>query len=531
MRRNPRTPSGMDAPAPPRWSVDRRAAALTAVLWLAALVAVGEFVAGHAYALYDDAYIYFRYAANFLAGHGFRWNPADAPVEGFTGPLYLWMLIAGGAAGIGLEDLSQLFGTAAVTAAIALAAMAAARLVRASEGASGPALAAGAAVFFALAFDHSFLVNAVTGLETGLAAALASALLLSALHDGRGLRTLLVLAVLTRPEFAVFSAAALVLPKARSVRWYLPLVVAAVVIAGWRWSVFHDVLPNTFYAKSGGTAAHFALGVEYIVGAVREFPLIVGAPLALIPRKTRAIAGWFLVATAVWFAHFLRTGGDFFHLSRLAAPLVPALTALTLAGCVRLAERPGRRPVALGVAAAIAAAAFAYARPHRLAPLHSLPDVDYWSDLGRYLGEEHPDARFATTTIGAMGYFSGAHVYDLVGLTQPEVAKDGELLPPELIRRNYIGHERHNTAWIIEQRPDLVVFERDSDTPWTDVQTARASYYSEWAFLEEVRLGRLDYRLFSPEIRPGVYALIFASPEYIARYREARGITPVPTPR
>ena len=37
----------------------------------------------------DDAYINYRYAANWAAGAGFTYNPGQAPVEGFTSPLWL----------------------------------------------------------------------------------------------------------------------------------------------------------------------------------------------------------------------------------------------------------------------------------------------------------------------------------------------------------------------------------------------------------------------------------------------------------
>jgi hypothetical protein len=508
-----------------------------------ALVTTAVFVARHAWSLYDDAYIYLRYAENVLAGHGFRWNIADAPVEGFTGPAYLLLLVALGAAGLDLEVATQLLGLVFVTAAISVAAWTAATLARrnlahrdtsADSGTGGEqttvgdrpsfALPAFAAVLAgaALSLDHFFLLNSVIGLETALASLLVCGILASVTClEARGLRTLLVLAVLTRPEAALFGLGVIAFPFARRPRWLAPLALAAVAIAATRWFIFGDIVPNTFHAKSGGTAAHARLGLEYIGTVVTHFPAIVLAPLALLGRRTRRPAAWFLALCAVWFAHFLRTGGDFFPFSRLAVPLVPALTALAATGVALVVGRTRRPKVmvaAVAITATLAGAGItAQWRAHRLAPMHGFDDVLYWTALGHWLGENHPDARFATTTIGAMGYFSGLHVYDLVGLTQPEVARDGEPIPSELVRRNYIGHERHNTAWIIAQRPDLIVFERDSAEQWTSPETARASYYAEWALLQEVISGRLPYRLYSPEIMPGTYALLFVSPEYAAR--------------
>ena len=43
----------------------------------------------------DDAFVTFRYAENFVNGHGFVFNPGDAPVEGYSN--FLWLLILSGA--------------------------------------------------------------------------------------------------------------------------------------------------------------------------------------------------------------------------------------------------------------------------------------------------------------------------------------------------------------------------------------------------------------------------------------------------
>lgn len=47
----------------------------------------------------DDAYIFFRYAANLLGGAGPVWNPGEPPVEGYSSPLWLGLLA--GAGGLG----------------------------------------------------------------------------------------------------------------------------------------------------------------------------------------------------------------------------------------------------------------------------------------------------------------------------------------------------------------------------------------------------------------------------------------------
>ncbi|MBC8330487.1 MAG: hypothetical protein H8E28_00750, partial [Anaerolineae bacterium] len=44
------------------------------------------------FVLFDDAMISMRYAKNLAQGYGAVWNPGEAPVEGYTNPLWvLWM--------------------------------------------------------------------------------------------------------------------------------------------------------------------------------------------------------------------------------------------------------------------------------------------------------------------------------------------------------------------------------------------------------------------------------------------------------
>src|SRR3954471_2234314 len=58
-----------------------------------ALTSLALFVCDHTYSLYDDAFIYLRYVKTAYAGCGLRWNCNEPPVEGFSGPLYLAILL------------------------------------------------------------------------------------------------------------------------------------------------------------------------------------------------------------------------------------------------------------------------------------------------------------------------------------------------------------------------------------------------------------------------------------------------------
>jgi hypothetical protein len=264
----------------------RRVARLTILAVGVALailaIAVGRFARDHWGGVYDDAFIYLRYVKNLDAGCGLRFNCGDPPVEGFTGPLYLAVLWLGGRFTTQLIDLAQIVCTASLALALALAVWAA---VVAGRGSAQPRLPAVLAVSVAaaLALDPFALLNAITGMETALAAAAVTAIALAALA---GRRWLLIAAIggalLVRPETLVFAAALPILPAMRRPRTLIAMAAIVAAICAARYAVFGALLPNTYYAKAGGTWRHCELGLAYLAGAIADFPLASAAPLALL---------------------------------------------------------------------------------------------------------------------------------------------------------------------------------------------------------------------------------------------------------
>jgi arabinofuranosyltransferase len=491
---------------------------LSAGVTLGLGAAVLAFALDHAFSLYDDAYIYLRYVQNLLSGHGLRFNAGDAPVEGFTSPLYLALLALGGLLTDDLEGLTQVLGTLLLTGALIATALGGWRpSLRVESEAFCEASAVVAATALVLGADHYVLLNSVIGLENPLAALVMTALGLVSLGERRrGLRTLLVHAILVRPEALVFVPALLLLPEGRRWRYWIPLVLALGVLALARWLLFQDILPNTYRAKSGGTWEHTRLGLAYLAEVFRDFPVLALAPLALLLPGARPGVSFVLAGTLFWFAFFLRSGGDTFHYSRLAFPLVPLLTLFGLAGLAallhRLAARLRWRAIwaPFGVLVVAGALATRAALAHGLAPMHGFPNVQRWALVGRYLAHEHPGKSIATVPVGALSYFSGLRVIDLVGITSAPVARAGASVPPELLNRNWIAHERHHTEWVLSQKPDLIVMTEWRRHPWRDLHETRTGFYAEWLLLQAIKQGRAPYRLYDAEVAPGVHWLMFS---------------------
>jgi hypothetical protein len=487
-----------------------------------ALVMLGFFVRDHAYRMYDDAFIYLRYVKNVRAGCGLRFNCDDPPVEGFTSPAYLALLVAGSLMTGRLVTLTQVVCTIALAATLVVAiGGAAARWAGEPEddGADGRryrTLAAAAmvvAVAGVLGLDHYVLANAVLGLETPVTALVVTMAGVAVLTDRRRLAVALaVVSLLCRPECLLLVALLPLLPWARSLRVVAVLVGSVVVITLIRWLLFHDFVPNTYWAKAGGTLRHVELGAAYVAELLgNHFPFIVLSPLALLARGARRAVTYVLVVSAAWIAFFLRTGGDVFLFSRLAFPLVPLLTVLAARGVVEVARRAARGPAfapgALLVVAGGFAARSAYA--HHLPTDHADPKVIRWTALGEYLRDRYPGKTVATVPIGAIAYYSRLHVIDMLGLTTPAIAKAGRTLPPELLTRNWIGHERHCLECVLDAKPDLVVTTQFRTEPWTAVEEARAGFYAEWLFVRAVKDGSAPYHVVDAPIAPDVHFLMF----------------------
>lgn len=311
----PDPPTDPARPWTPPWTV------LAAVL--AVLVPAGLFV-WHA-TLYgsweiDDAGITFAYARSVATGAGPVLQPGQPPVEGFSDPAWLALLVVGRWLGLfdhgtwfGVPDyvaypkaLATLLVTGTFGAFHAIAAVlsrrpAAVTLLAGSLAASVP----------------SFVIWCVSGLENSLlvfAVAWSAAVLVRAHARGRlatwqpavlcGL--LAALAALTRPEGLIYVATypvVVLLLGRRAVAAIGSAVVSLVAFAvpagaylGYRLSTFGEYLPTTAVAKSQGlpTLAGFAKVTE-LIGYAGWLGVLVGVALVGVALAGPARAGFVVV--------------------------------------------------------------------------------------------------------------------------------------------------------------------------------------------------------------------------------------------
>jgi arabinofuranosyltransferase len=477
----------------------------------------------------EDAFISFRFARNLVAGHGLVWNPGEAPVEGYTN--FLWVLLAAGALELGLDPAhaAQALGVAASLATLFYVWRTGTRLLGWSPVESLLPCAV-------LALSGPFATWAAAGLETNLFTALVVAGLHHVAVDAKEGRAgerwagwlALLLAMLTRPEGALFYGLALagaglaVRPRGPAAlrAQALPVAVtlgAFAVYFAWRWRLFGQPLPNTFYAKTGGGLDQQLRGARY-AGLFALHYLVPWLPLLGLalrrrgggePAAARPVLAGAAAVVLAWAACVVWVGGDYMAMYRFAVPALPFLAVLIGAGTRHaLADWPSasaRVRTALLLAAAVGILGSLVHSTPLEARLFDPPrlmhgtwrgvQTERWhvarlTAIGRFFAAHArgPEESLATDAIGAIGWYSGIAIRDLHGLVDPRIAHRRD----PRVGRGFPGHERLDPADALEGRPTFVMFTRQLkprrprriELP-TDFADAAAAYRLESVWIED----------------------------------------------
>jgi hypothetical protein len=455
---------------------------------------VGALAALHALRVFetansDDAFILFRYARHLVAGQGLAWNSGEQPVEGFTSLLHVLLLAISGSAGFDLMASGQLFGLLGTTAVAALAFRLA---LESCDGDRRVALLAGLAV----AASPPIAAWARGGMETTIFTALVAASMASRLrsaHSGAArwrTSAWLFLATLSRPEGIVLAAVTVAFDAMelsgeqqptrrlfeRALSWW-PYAAGLVAYLGWKAWYFGDVLPNTWYVKSGGGVAAAAEGLVYVFRFARSLGalcwILVAIPLLLDPMPRRARLGYLAACAAVLAVPAILVGGDYQYFWRYLVPAIPPIAVLAARGAIAIWEGagslPGWRRGALAVLllagwalpwtraslAEIRDRPWLLVRPFRLVDAGRLAQDDF-VQMGRALGSAIPEGRsLAAVAVGAIGYYCDRPIVDMLGLNDRRIAR----LPIEHERfdRWRPGHMRGSAEEVLSRRPDYIV--------------------------------------------------------------------------
>lgn len=422
----------------------------------------------------DDAYITFAYAQNWVQGHGLVFNVGER-VEGYTCFLWVVLCAAGMALGANIEQWSTWLGIASASATVVCSWRLARALVpaRAQNGAvTAAVLVAG---YPAVAWW------AASGMETLLFTCLLTASMWRHVRDGAtsiAAPVCLALASMTRPE-AWLLAAVLCLdvtrkgPWRRAVRYVALFVIIFAPYYGWRFWYYGYPVPNTFYAKVGGTSAQVMRGIEYLHtfmtqggGAV----LVVPAVCALWSGVGRRAAALY-VFLLTYLAYVVLVGGDVFFFYRFLVPVVPVMAALAVAGILRLSNRlwPARPLISHAFCAVYTAGFALICLTLYQAEAKDLRDAQGTDAIAHGIcqglkADLQPGDAIATVGIGVMKFCTGRQVIDMVGLTDKHIAH--QAVPT--MGQGFAGHEKFDSAYVLARWPAYFVIPKPGYYPKVD---------------------------------------------------------------
>jgi hypothetical protein len=309
---------------------------------------------------------------------------------------------------------------------------------------------------------------------------------------------LLGLAVLTRPDAPLFTAAACAgLVAVRGLdRTSLRLAATLAALPllfyvghlAFRLAYYGDWVPNSAHAKLAFSWARASTGLAYAAsGCLRASPLFALAAAALFAARAGGRRrGHAVLASGValaWTGYVALVGGDIFPGWRHLVVVIALAAILAAGGVEQLVERRGGRTAIVGAGVLAATGALfwmqdaiepesqararAEGRIDRLdlaeqllVNRNALARDEEWEWDGEAIGTllrrafGARKALLATDSAGCLPYFSGLPSIDMLGINDRFLATH----PPEGFGRGWAGHELGDGRYVLERRPDLVVF-------------------------------------------------------------------------
>ena len=391
----------------------------------------------------DDSYITLTAARNFVQHNLLAINPA-APLAGITSPLHA---LAVGLLGklTGVETAARALGLLALLVLVAGVFVWTRQL--------GAPWSAGFTAASIIAIGGPLTFGALNGLETtAFAAALAWGAVLYEASEGKprliyAMGALAGVAILIRPE-GWFFAAALFLAKAvnliRTRRWSWPLVgagaVALLVVLPYllaNYLTLDAIFPITVSAKKYFFAEWCRPFMRKMITVMTSVMLLIGPFLLAMPLLLWSKTWWrrlypWLFITIFYLAYIIEFPGALGHYwGRYQHPLLALLIPGLVLGAYELGSRLIQSKRSLGVALnglftllLLGGAGLGGELEHGVYR-HALGTAQgYLTDVYKWIqANSQPGELVASHDIGVLYYFGQRPVLDLVGLSDPEIAR------------------------------------------------------------------------------------------------------------
>ncbi|MGH9967882.1 MAG: hypothetical protein ACREBG_08655 [Pyrinomonadaceae bacterium] len=424
----------------------------------------------------DDALISLRYSKRLIEGQGLAWNPGER-VEGYSNLLWVLCTAALGLMRIDLIVAVRILGFLGMGATLAAT-------VYAHPLKTWRAVLSLFFVLLFLSLSAPFAVWTIGGMEQPMVAGLLAWAVvfcyprLERSHESATTMLLLGLIFgllcLTRLDGVIFTAAAvfaiLIIGRASREAWGKAVSLAIFPILFllgqivFRRVYYGEWIPNTALVKFNPSGKHGMDGLAYLrAGVFPILPLIALAGLSVVLsfwKKFRMERMVLLCMLAVaWTAYVVLIGGDIFPAWRHLVPLIVLLVLMLAAGSEWVAERASRQAFALmSTACAVLLCVFFVLQSRDEENFRAISERWEWDGkavgtmLKRAFGAQQP--LMAVDPAGCLPYWSELPTVDMLGLNDYYLPRH----PPTDLGQGAIGHELGDGQYVLNRRPDLVVF-------------------------------------------------------------------------
>lgn len=446
----------------------------------------------------DDAFISYRYAANFVAGNGLVFNVGER-VEGYSNFLYTLLIVPGFLFG---HEHIYLFSLSLNCILLIGCCLLLQRLINRHMGAL-PALI-GACL---LALSPVLWANAATGLESVLMLFLVLAMW--SLLDLDAARFPLIFgvalaAILSRVDgfiLPLIGAMYLWLEGRRYAAYQLALFVVVVMLlyTVGRLYYYQDYIANTYHAKiTGGLFERVLSGCLLLasnskLNAIALYGLIV-AIFAAIWRSAARHHLFPLLYVAISVAYYIYIGGDIYY-ERFLLAVIPIGIFFTLCLAAQLRyllawlSLPALVLLA-GMLVLLKDDRFDYQAKH----------YDMWESLGHFLSQIPPSSLLAIDAAGKVPYYSGLPTLDVLGLNDRHIGQRQMPKQPFIV-----AHSKRDPDYVLSRKPQLIAgwIGQNLDLAW---DMLRSKYVADYdvKYLVNTLLGSkgrdiVDVQGMSPE--------------------------------
>jgi arabinofuranosyltransferase len=428
----------------------------------------------------DDAFISYRYVENLINGQGLVFNPGER-VEGYTN--FLWIIILSVFAGFGLDIIvvSKILGVASGCVTLFLLYRISTFFLQKKNGRMNSPQGWFFALFpsLLLASNSAFAYWSISGLETVF---FLMAILLSVYFYFANQRLMILftaLSTLIRPEgvlvFIIIILHKLFFKKDKlrdclfSLAGFIALLLPFLLF---KILYYKDILPNSFYAKTGFSLDYIKSGLEYFWLFSKHYAL--WGILYLLPilfyKSFDEKQKLFVLFTYVYTVYIIIIGGDVLMVHRFFLPVLPFLYLFYTfsIGKLFLMIRKRSLGILLSVLLIFLLSAVTLLLPYkwitqvRKSEKILVEKMTFWAEsLNGFYGSNFT---IAASTIGALSYYLDAKVIDMLGLTDKYISRHPEKVPGMV---SSWKERRFNTQYLLSLDPDFILFstERKPSAP------------------------------------------------------------------